>query len=99
VAVNIINNSPNEIDISQLTQGHGGKKGTKPFMLKNLLESAEIAQGSIYVPKKSQKVKNKTVISESEESQVAQNGGKKEKVRESAEKQSGSDPDFVDTYA
>ena len=98
MAVNILNNPTNLIDdISQLTKGHGGKKGSKPFMLKNLLESAEIAQGSIYVPKKSQKVKNKTVISKSEESQVAQDENKMEKSRKN--KHSDDDSDLVNTYA
>jgi hypothetical protein len=100
MAVNILNNPTNLIDdISQLTKGHGGKKGSKPFMLKNLLESAEIAQGSIYVPKKSQKVKNKTVISKSEESQVVRDENTMGKSRDSAKKNPESDPDSVDTYA
>lgn len=98
MAVNIINTSPNETDISQLTRGHGGKKGSKPFMMKNLLDAAEIAQGTVYVSKKSQKIKGKIVVSESEESQVAQNGEKMEKSKQSAEKHSESDSDFVDTY-
>lgn len=98
MAINIINNVPDLTDISQLTS-HGGKKGHKSTMMKRLQDMAELAQGTVYVRKKPKEVKNKIIVSESEESQIAQNDKKIEKSQESAENNSEDDPNFVNTYA